>query len=317
MSDFEILEGVVSRVVYANEDTGYYVFAMIIEDEDGERSEVVATSSFGVDVEEIIKLQGGFINHPNYGKQFKALTVEKMLPQTNQGMEQYLAAGNIKGIGSKKAKAIVEEFGLSTFDIFERDPLQLSKIKGITKERALTMGQEFKEKSAGRNTMMYLQSLGLSANQCEKIYKKYSFEAVDVIKNNPYTLIRDINGIGFKIADGIALKAGVAANASYRIYAGIGHILGEALSDGHVYLPKEELLKRACALLNVDNGEIVNQVMQMLLSGTIKMEKIEEQENIYLVAYYSAEVYCAKRLLELNQYVYEEDFDIEKKIASL
>ena len=296
------LEGVVERVIYASDDGNYTVFSVLVEDDLGNVDEIVCTAqSGGVDAGEDVKIYGAFVVHPSYGQQFKAALVEKTLPQTASGMEAYLASGNIKGIGKKRAAQIVETFGLQTFQILEENPALLAEIKGISPQKAMEIGEIFSEKGATRNSIIYLQSLGLTTKQCEKILKRFGGQAIDVVKNNPYVLAREVFGIGFKIADGIAAKVGVPFDSPFRIEAGIKHILSEGLGEGHVCLPRESLLGRAADLLGVDMTDIQNQLLEMQLEGDIKQDKIDDKTMIYLAAYYHGEVYIARRLLEITR----------------
>ncbi|MCL2236019.1 MAG: ATP-dependent RecD-like DNA helicase [Defluviitaleaceae bacterium] len=314
LQDLEQLEGTVERVIYASDDGDYTVFSMFVEDELGNSEEVVCTAGSGVSLGEDVKVYGTFTNHPSYGEQFKATVVERILPQTVSGMEAYLASGSIKGIGKKRAATIVEKFGLQTFQVLEQNPALLAEIKGITYEKAMEIGEAFAEKGAARNSIMYLQSLGLTVSQCEKVMKRYGGQAIDVVKNNPYVLAREVFGIGFKIADGIASKIGIAFNSPYRITAGIGHILLEGLGEGHVCLPRESLLGRVVNLLDADMGDIENQLLEMQVSGDIKQDKIADEHMIYLSAYYHSEVYIARRLLEISRINTASTLHVEREI---
>ena len=298
-----VLEGVVENVIYASDAGDYSVFVLRFDGK-AQNEEVVCTARGPANVGEDVKLVGGFFVHPTYGQQFRVDVMERLMPQTEDGMEKYLASGIIKGIGAKRAKMIMDEFGISAFDVMENKPELLAGIKGISRRVALEIGEEFAEKSAQRNTMMYLQGLGLTAGQSDKIYKKYGANAIGIIKTNPYILAEDIFGIGFKIADGIGAKTGIAFDSPFRISAGVKHVLAEGLGDGHVYLPKAVLAGQAAAVLGVEAAEIENHLIKMQVEREIKQDKIIEGEKeeiaIYLSSYYHAEIYTARRLLELN-----------------
>ncbi|MCL2620330.1 MAG: ATP-dependent RecD-like DNA helicase [Defluviitaleaceae bacterium] len=309
------LQGTVERVIYASDDGNYTVFSVSVEDDLGNVDEVVCTAGSSVTAGEDVKIYGAFVVHPSYGEQFKTTLVEKALPQTVSGMEAYLATGNIKGIGKKRAAQIVEVFGLQTFQILEENPALLSEIKGITPEKALEIGEAFAEKGANRNSIMYLQTLGLTVGQCEKVMKRYGGQAIDVVKNNPYVLAREVFGIGFKIADGIAAKVGVPFDSPFRIEAGITYILLEGLGEGHVCLPRESLLGRTVDLLGVDMTDTQNQLLEMQLEGEIKQDKIDDETMIYLAAYYHSEVYIARRLLEINRINTASTLNVTAEIA--
>ena len=304
------LEGVVENVIYQSDAGDFCVFSVTGDGTDGA---VVCTAKGEVNEGENVRLAGVYVVHPSYGQQFKVSFLERVMPKSISGMEKYLASGVIKGVGPKRAKTIMELFGLAAFDVMENEPELLAKIKGVSKKAALEIGREFAEKSAQRSIMMYLQSLGLTANQSDKIYKKYGAQTIDKVKHNPYLLAEDIFGIGFKIADGIAARAGIAYDSPYRIGAGVKYVLSKGLGEGHVYLPKEGLILQAAEILGVEADEIENHLVKMQVDGEIKQDKIgREQEaviGVYLNAYYHAEVYVARKLLELGAAVHEGDWD--------
>ncbi|MCL2169476.1 MAG: ATP-dependent RecD-like DNA helicase [Defluviitaleaceae bacterium] len=315
MDNFETLQGIVNQVIYASSAGDFCVFSVGFEGDGGVKAEMVATAASDVVEGEEVKLYGSHVTHPNYGNQFKAVMVEKVLPRTLTGMEKYLSSGVIKGIGAKRARLIVEEFGLSTFDVLENNPALMSKIKGITPAMAAVMGRDFAETSGQRNTMMHLQSLGLTANQCKKIYEKYGAESISRIKENPYILIRDIHGVGFRIADSIAIRSGIAFDSPYRLSAGVIHVLLEvAAGDGHVFLPKGELVERSAQLLQLPEGDIENHLIHMQVENELKLEKIEDTPAIYLAAHFHAEVYTARKLMELNSDSQLSRLNIPKEI---
>ena len=320
--DEQIIEGAVEKVIFENDrgDFSIFVISRMLDDVE---VETTCTAQSQVNVGEDVKLTGLFVVHPNYGPQFKAHRLERVMPKTTESMEKYLASGVVKGIGPVMAQRIVKEFGLEAFDVIENHPELLAKIKGITAKKAVEISQGFADKAYERNTMMYLQNLGLTANQSKKIWDKYAEDAIDTVKRNPYVLAEDIFGIGFKIADDIARKAGISHSSAYRIAAGVSHVLGEALGNGHVYLPKPELINASCNLLGLDTTEIENQLLKMMMAGEIKQDKIKRDDGeddeiaVYLTAYYHAEVYVARRLLELNAAVEGFDTDVESGIAEV
>jgi len=286
-------------VTYASDAGDYSVFAVSC-DVDGDVKEIVCTVRGTVEVGESVKLVGSFVMHPTYGGQFKADMMERITPKTVDAMERYLASGVIKGLGAKRAKMIMDEFGDGAFDVLTNKPEMLAQIKGISKKVALEIGTEFAEKTHERNTMMYLQGLGLTAGQSGKIYKRYGPQTIDTVKQNPYVLAEDIYGIGFKIADRIAARAGIPHGSPFRISAGVKHVLASGLGDGHVYLPKAALVGETAELLGLDADEIANHLLRMQMAQEIKQEKIGEDIAIYLSAFYHAEIYTARRLLELD-----------------
>ena len=293
------IEGIVERVTYASDAGDYSVFT-VSGDIGGNVREIVCTVRGSVEVGESVKLVGLFVMHPTYGEQFKVDMMERITPKTADAMERYLASGVIKGLGAKRAKMIMDEFGDGAFDVLTNKPELIAQIKGISKKVALEIGIEFAEKTHERNTMMYLQGLGLTAGQSDKIYKRYGPQTIDTVKQNPYVLAEDIYGIGFRIADKIAAKAGIPHGSPFRISAGVKHVLGSGLGDGHVYLPKDGLVNTAAELLGLDADDIANHLIQMQMAQEIKQDKIGYEVAIYLNAFYHAEIYVARRLMELD-----------------
>jgi len=318
----EVIEGTVEKIIFENDRGDFSIFVISGVSEDEILEETTCTAQSQVHVGEDVRLLGFFTVHPAYGPQFKARRLERVMPKTTESMEKYLASGVVKGIGPSRAARIVKEFGLETFDVIENRPLLLANIRGITQKMAAEIGEGFAGQAFERNTMMFLQNMGLTANQSKKIWEKYGEDAIDTVKRNPYVLAEDIFGIGFKIADGIAEKAGISRSSAYRISAGISHVLAEALGNGHVYLPRPELIARSCGLLGLETVEIENQLLQMMMESDIKQDKIQREDGedevaVYLAAYYHAEIYVARRLLELNAAVGEVDADVESGIAEV
>ena len=205
MYEKEHIKGEVTSVIYKNNENGYTVFTVDYDD-----MEIVCTGiAPDIIAGETVSLTGIYKIHPSYGKQFDVEFYEKMLPETLDGMEKYLASGLIKGIGKKTAKRIIDRFGDAAFFVIEEKPERLAEIKGITYEKAVKISEIFSAQSKMRSAMVFLQSYGISPSLAMRIYKKYQTRTIDVVKNNPYMLAEDIFGIGFKIADKIASAMGV------------------------------------------------------------------------------------------------------------
>ncbi len=290
--------GIVEHIVYHNEDNGYCVFDLL---DDELKSEIVCTAFIPKLHEgEYMKVTGKMVKHPSYGEQLKIDEYEKTQPTTTKGIERYLSSGVVKGIGPALAKKIVSKFGDATFLIIEREPERLADIKGISLEKAENIGAVFHEQIELRNAMLTLQEYNITPNMALKIYKKYKSGCVDIILNNPYIMTQDIDGIGFKLADDIALKVGIDLNSEFRIRSGIHHVLTLSTLNGHVYLPKEELIIESIKLLNGDRLVIENQLTELIISRVLTRKIIDNEELLYLNAYFYAENYVAKRLLELN-----------------
>ena len=217
-------------------------------------------------------------------------------------MERYLASGAIKGIGPSTAKKIIKHFGEDTFRIIEEEPERLSEIKGITERKAISIATQMSERHELRNVVMFMQKYGISNSMAIKLYDEYGSQIKSIILNNPYKLAREVNGIGFKRADEIAAKTGVKLDSEFRIQCGIIHCLKEASTDGHTYLPREELIRSAYELLGVCESDIERQLDELKIERQLIEVKSEDRLNIYLSEYYQIEKNCAVKLLTLTRY---------------
>ncbi len=305
-------QGVVEYIVYHNEENGYCVFELL---DDDLKSEIICTAFVPqIHEGEYIKVTGKIITHPSYGEQLKVDSYEKTQPTSVKGIERYLASGIVKGIGPSLAKKIVKKFGEDTINVIEREPSLLATIKGISEEKAENIGAVFHEQIELRNAMLTLQEYNISTNLALKIYKKYKSRSIEIILNNPYLLAEEIDGVGFKLADEIALKIGLNLNSENRIRAGIKYILNLATSNGHVYLPKKNLLSDGIKLLSADPTVVEMQITELLISRAITQKVINEEEVIYLNQFFYAENYVAKKLLELNYRTELDDTHIDQYI---
>ena len=290
------LEGFIDNIIFRNEENGYTVFEVVA---DGEHHTCVGTFQF-INEGEFIEFEGVETVHPGYGEQIQIKSYEMKMPTDEISMERYLGSGVIKGIGEALASRIVKRFGSDTFRIIEEEPEQLSKIKGISEKKALEIASQMMEKRDMRKAMMFLQDLGISMNMAAKIYGRYGSSMYSIIRENPYKLADDISGIGFKIADEIASKAGISRNSDYRIRSGILYVLLQAIGNGHVYLPKEELEQEARQLLNIDFDDFDRHIMDMVMDKKIVIKDYDGRHIIYAAVYYYTELRVADKLKELN-----------------
>ena len=244
MDEQIVVRGTIHSIIFQNSENGYTVFSMMVDGEEGNTLTCVAYMP-QIQVGEEAEVCGSYIMHPTYGRQLNILTYQKTMPTSTKGIEKYLGSGVIKGIGERLAAKIVKKFGKQTLKVIDEHPENLAKIKGITLEKALAIGEIFKEQSELRNVMIYLQEFGITPVYAIKIYKKYKGETIEKVKTNPYELAGDIVGIGFKIADAIAHKVGIEPDSPHRIRMGIKYVLNQAAANGHVYLPKSILLMEA------------------------------------------------------------------------
>ena len=294
----EVIKGYVDHFLYYNESNTYGVLELDTEDDD-----VICTGRFpGLTEGETIEVSGEWVDHPTYGVQLKVLNYEIIEPTDILDMERYLASGAIKGIGPSTAKKIIKHFGEDTFRIIEEEPERLSEIKGITERKAISIATQMSERHELRNVVMFMQKYGISNSMAIKLYDEYGSQIKSIILNNPYKLAREVNGIGFKRADEIAAKTGVKLDSEFRIQCGIIHCLKEASTDGHTYLPREELIRSAYELLGVCESDIERQLDELKIERQLIEVKSEDRLNIYLSEYYQIEKNCAVKLLTLARY---------------
>ncbi len=305
MIDIIEIKGEVENIIYFNEENGYIVFTIYSEDYGHIFSEadiVCVGYIHNLNVGENVVLKGSVINHSIYGKQFKIDTYEKTIPKTEKGIERYLASGAIKGIGKTIAERIVLKFGIDTLDIIEKTPEKLSTVKGISLKKAIEIGEIFAEQEGLRRTIIYLQGYGISSSLSMKIYKYFKEKTIMIVETNPYRLADELFGIGFKLADNIAEKIGIEKSSEYRIKAGIKYALNQnANLFGNVYLPEKELLKQVKEILDINEDIIKPILINLQMERQICIEKTNEDNIVFLNAYYYAESYVAKKILELSK----------------
>lgn len=309
-----VIEGSVENVIFHNAENGYCVFSVSDDSlEIGEEDEIVCVGYIpNINEGETIRLSGVVVVHPSYGKQIQVQTYEKTIPKTEKGIEKYLASGVIRGIGPAIAKRIIEKFGADTLDVMERQPEKLSLIRGISKDKAMQIGEIFHEQAELRRAMLFLQDYGVSPVLAMKIYKRYKDNTVKTVEKNPYALAEDIFGIGFKIADSIAQKVGIEKNSPFRIKAGVKYVLNNAGSNGNVYLPEDMLIENTSALLETEKEFITHSLANLQLERQIWVEKTPDGNIVFLNSYNYAETYVAKKLLELS-FAYSDngEYDID------
>jgi exodeoxyribonuclease V alpha subunit len=304
------IQGILDRITFQNEDNGYTVARFLSQSKKKELITVVGVLA-NVPVGSTLSLTGTWVRDSRYGKQFKLQSYEIIKPNTINGIERYLGSGLIKGIGPAFAARIVSRFGLKTLDILESDPDRLSEVAGLGQARVDRIKSAWQEQKEIHHIMVFLQGHGISATYAVKIFKTYGRKALTVVKNNPYQLTEDIWGIGFRIADSIALSLGVPASDPRRARAGLLFALDESAGKGHCFMPREKLVEQATYLLKLsakseqspghenlysDYDLIVEQVESLEADDKI----IVEGENIALPQIFFAEKGVAARLLELS-----------------
>ncbi len=311
-----VVEGCVEKIVFRNEDNGYTVLTLV---EDGEEVTCVGTFQY-IGEGESVEAEGDYIAHPTYGEQFRVSRYEIKAPEDTMAIERYLASGAVKGIGAVMAARIVKRFKKDTFRIIEEEPERLTEVKGISQKKAMEIADQLQEKKDMRAAMIFLQQYGITSSLAVKIYNQYGPELYTVLKNNPYRLADDISGVGFRIADEIAMRAGIRADSDFRIRSGILYSLMRASSAGHVYLPMDELTAYTGRLLQVELDSIEKHVMDLAMDKkvVIKAEESKAQESrtlIYTAAYYYMELNSARLLHDLNIEADIPEQEIEKKLS--
>lgn len=291
----EKLEGYIDHIIYRNNDNGYTVLVLAAEED-----EVTCVGMLSyVGEGEKVELQGQYTAHPSYGEQFKIESYTVKAPEDEESVERYLGSGAIKGVGPALAARIVRRFRSETFQIIEDEPERLAEIKGISERKAREIAEQVYEKRDMRKAMIFLQQFGINTSLSVKIYQKYGQELYRVMQENPYRLADDIHGVGFRIADEIARRAGVSADSEYRIKCGIFYVLLQAGAEGHIFLPKEKLVYRTGELLGVPIESIDQYLTDLTIERRIVVKQ-EEQERVYSASSYYMEMNTARMLCDLN-----------------
>ena len=309
----DIIKGYIDHLIFRNSDNGYTV---MVVNHDGE--ELTCVGSFPVITEgETIEASGHYTEHATYGKQFQIQKLEVKTPEDTAAIERYLGSGAIKGIGIALAARIVRRFKEDTFRIMEEEPERLSEIRGISERKAMEISEQVSEKRDMRKAMLFLQQYGISNTLGARIYKQYGTRMYGVIENNPYQMAEDISGIGFQIADEIAAKAGIHTDSDFRVRSGILYILTQISQEGHVYLPKTELIIRTVELLGVSQNLVEKHIMDLAVDRKLMLKENQEEVCVYSMSAYYTELNTAKMLHDLNISCETEEKKIEKKIEKL
>jgi exodeoxyribonuclease V alpha subunit len=305
------IQGVVDDIVFQNEENGYAI-AHIVGNND--RITIVGVIPFLSEGQDL-KLQGQWVVHPQFGKQFKVEGCEEVLPSTAAGIEKYLASGVISGIGPVTARKIVEKFGEKTLDILDNDIDKLKEIEGIGEKKIDIIKESYGTQREVKNIMIFLQSYGVTPNQCIKIYKRFGATSIEVVKQNPYVLTEEVSGIGFKTADKIARSLGVEPNSHFRITSGINYIINEFCALGNTYMPVELLIKEGRSILGVKDEELERVLYDNTVDGKLKVDLIQNQKCIFSLPFYYCELGVTKKIITLAYSDYQPiNTDVEFEI---
>lgn len=309
----ESLAGYVEHIIYRNADNGYTVLNLVSGED-----EITCVGVFSAIAEgENIEAQGEYTEHPTYGQQFKVASFEEKAPEDEEAIERYLGSGAIKGIGLAMAARIVRRFKEDTFRIIEEEPERLAEIKGISSRKAMEIASQVNEKRDLRQAMIFLQQYGITMNLAVKVYQAYGQDIYGIIRENPYRLADDIDGVGFRTADEIAARVGIRMDSDFRVRSGILYTLLQASGEGHTYLPETELTPRAAKLLNVTAEQVEKQYMDLAIERKIILKQMEDQTQIYAASFYYMEANTAAMLKRLNVSYDVSDMEIEQRIRGI
>ena len=301
LDSMERFEGYIDHFLYYNDSNGYGVFELDTEDDD-----IICVGSFpGLSQGETIAVMGDWTEHPIYGPQLKIHEWKVVEPSELMDIERYLASGAIKGVGPTIAKRIIKKFGKDSLDIIEKEPERLTQIKGISERIAQNIATQVIERRGLREAVMLLAKYGISNNMALRLYEIYGASVENVLKENPYRLADEVDGIGFKKADEIASKIGIAIDSRYRIYSGVAYVLSSASMEGHTYLPEEELLSKSYELLGIPVSMISEALPDMMIDKKIVIKRMSDADRevsqVYLSSMYYEELGCARMLHDLDQ----------------
>ena len=292
IEELDELQGTVERITYRNDENGYTVARFHV---DSAGIHTITGRFPSINEGEHLTVSGRWVDHPKFGRQFDAKHSRMSAPATLKGMEKYLSSGLVEGIGPHFAKRIVKHFGAEVFDVIEETPERLREVPGIGSKRAGNLAEAFRKQKAIRNLMVFLQDHDVSATIAVKVYKEYGDESLRVLKDNPYMLADDIFGIGFKTADGVARKLGMTKDDARRHRAGVRYILKQASDEGHVYVPREQLLINGEELLEADVNSIDEAIKFLSTTGDV----VDDHGRIYLDFLHKAEGTIADVLSKL------------------
>lgn len=328
-------EGYIEKIIYKSEETGYCVLS--VEGEEGE--EIFVGNLPGAGEGLYVIAEGEYVNHPQYDIQFKFSSCEIRMPKDTIGIERYLGSGIVKGVGAVLAKKIVKKFGDDSLRIIEEEPERLAEISGISERKARAIAIAYLEKKEFQDVVIFLAEYGISVNLAIRIYNTYGSKVYDVVKGNPYKLAEDISGVGFRIADMIARRMGVASDSVFRLRSSILYALNMAGNEGHMYLPKQVLIRK-CVELTRDAGNDVEgiygqstfgygeyedetsgasayeqaaslleqQLVELMIAGKVVAKTLDGEDVIYSAPNYYVELNTARLLTDLQlRYDMEQD----------
>ncbi len=287
------LEGVLERITFQNEENGYTVAKVLPK---GKIQPVTVIGALaGVQVGESLVLHGTWGNHQQYGRQFEVQSYEVKFPATLEGIRKYLGSGLIKGVGPATAKKIVDFFGLETLEMLDQNPARIIDVPGIGPNKVEIIGKAWQEQQQIKDIMLFLQSHGVSASLAVKIFKQYGDKSIQIVRNSPYQLARDIFGVGFKTADQIAVKLGLPSDSPERIQTGLLYALGNLTNEGHCFAKRDQLLTETVPMLDLAKEVCLPEIDKLVQQEAI----IEEDDALYLPPFFHSETGVANKIKKI------------------
>ncbi len=307
-----LIEGAVEEIIFRNDGNGYTVFYF----EHSDMHTVCVGKFLQISVGAHLKLEGNFVTNAKYGEQFQVDSFETLYPTSKEGIRKYLGSGLIKGVGPVTAKAIVDVFKEDTLNVIEFAPKELANVRGISERKAEMIGEAFRELKHLQNTVIFLQGYGLTVNMAIKIFEVYQNKTVEIIKENPYKLVEDVEGIGFATADKIARSLGIDRRSEFRIRAGFLYCLTDASEkNGHTYLPKEDLFKNVSKLLEIEEDESFKKVLEdLIFDRTVTNTFIFPHDAVMLTKYFYYERSIADKLALLCCSLTNTELNVDNEI---
>lgn len=292
----EVLNGFVESIVFRSEDTGYVVCKIRTE-----KNLINAVGTVPLIKEgQNVKVTGDWTVHKQFGNQFNIQDYEELLPNSLDGIEKYLSAGIIHGIGPVTAKKIIAKFGEETLDIMENHIERLMEIEGIGEKKFQIIYESYIEQQGLKDVILYFHKHGVTNNQCVKIYKKFGVNARQIVSSNPYVLCDEISGIGFKTADRIAMSIGIASDSEFRIQSGIKYVMNQFCAAGNIFMPKENIIEDCQKNLLVSKELIEKNIYSMAAEQKIIVEKVNDIEVGFLLQYYYCELGVTSKIITLG-----------------
>ncbi|WP_199776509.1 ATP-dependent RecD-like DNA helicase [Nocardiopsis sp. SBT366] len=298
-----VVQGVLERVTFANEENGYTV-AKVDTGRGGHDLLTVVGSLPGAQPGESLRMYGRWGSHPQYGRQFHVDDFTTVLPATVQGIRRYLGSGLIKGIGPRMAERIVDHFGTEALDVIEEEPARLIEVPGLGPKRTGLITDAWEEQKAIKEVMVFLQGVQVSTSLAVRVYKRYGDDSIRVVQEEPYRLASEVWGVGFRTADTIAQAVGVPHDSPQRVMAGIQFTLSESGGDGHCFLPEERLISAAVKILQVETGLVIECLAELVAAEGVARETVpgpddEPVRAVYLLPFHRAEIGLAAGLRSL------------------